>query len=334
MEKLRIYWHSRIRDFPVMIFSIVMGLTGYSLVIQKLAKIVYIPMGAQDFFAYLAFGAYLLFTFIYLNKINLHPKDFYKDVSNPNHIGFIAIASVATTLIATTILPYSESLSLMVWGIGAIVQIALMARIATLWISHQNNSRMHTDPSWFIPAVGCLAIPIVGVKLAPLEISWFFFSVGILFWLVMLPIYFYRNIYHHAFDEKLSPTIFILMAPPSVGTIAWYSLTGEIDAFTRILYSISLFLFIVAIMQYKLYLNIKSFHLSWWSFSFPLATSILATFTMAEALDSYFLVALGCIKTVGLSLVIILLTWKTVECFVKKITVSNNDIFTTKPKQV
>ncbi|RUM94517.1 MAG: C4-dicarboxylate ABC transporter, partial [Thiothrix sp.] len=321
MKRLRIYWYTKIRDFPVMLFAIVMGLTGYSLVIQKLATIVYIPMGIQDFFAYLAFGVYLLISFLYLNKINLHPKDFYKEVSNPNHIGFIAITSVATTLIATTLLPYSESLSLMAWGIGAIVQIALMVRIVTLWISYQNDTRIHTDPSWFIPAVGCLAIPIAGVKLAPIEISWFFFSVGILFWLVMLPIYFYRNIYHHAFDERLTPSLFILMAPPSVGTIAWHSLTGEIDAFARILYSISLFLFIVAIMQYKLYLNIKSFHLSSWSFSFPLATSILATFTMAIALDSYFLVILGSIKTAGLSLVIILLIWKTVECFAKKATV-------------
>jgi len=317
-----------------MLFAIVMGLTGYSLVIQKLATIVYIPVGTQDFFAYLAFGVYLLISFLYLNKINLHPKDFYKEVSNPNHIGLIAIASVATTLIATTLFRYSESLSLMVWGIGAIVQIALMVRIVTLWISHQNDTRIRTDPSWFIPAVGCLAIPIVGVKLAPPEISWFFFSVGILFWLVMMPIYFYRNIYHHALDEKLTPTLFILMAPPSVGTIAWYSLTGEVDAFARILYSISLFLFLVAVMQYKLYINMKSFHLSWWSFSFPLATSILATFTMAEALDSYFLVVLGSIKTVVLSLVIILLVWKTVQCIVKKTTVRKNNDFNTQPKQI
>jgi len=300
-----------------MLFSTVMGMTGYALVIDKFATIIQFPVGVQTFFTFIAFGVYILILFLYLSKINLHPKDFYKEISNPDNIGFIAISSAATTLIATALLPYSESLSLTLWGIGAGVQLVLMVRIVSLWISYPNNTPVRIGPNWFIPAVGCLIIPMVGVKSAPVEISWFFFSIGILFWIVMLPIYFYRNICYHTIEENLTPTLFILMAPPSAGTIAWLSLTGEIDSFTRILYSISLFFLLVAVMQYKRYMKMKSFNLSWWSFSFPLATSILATLTMADALDSYFLLLLGCLKFVTLSLVILLLIGKTIQNILK-----------------
>ena len=301
-----------------MLFAIVTGITGYTLVIQNLATVIDIPMGVQKGLSYFAFGIYLLISFLYLNKINLYPKNFSIDLPEPNYMGFISIIPVATILIATALFPYNENLSLLLWGIGGITQLMLMIRIVTLWITFREANLIHTDPSWFIPAVGCLSIPIVGVKVVPVEISWFFFSLGLLYWTIVVPIYFYRNIYHHTVEEDLTPTLFILMAPSSVGAVAWHSLTGEVDAFFRTLYSLSLFLFFVSIMQYKIYFSLKLFHLSWWSLSFSVATPILATFTIAEALNSQPLVILGMVKTTFLSLILITLIWKSLQSIIIK----------------
>ena len=98
-----------------MLFSIAMGMTGYALVVGKFATITQIPVGVQTSSTFIAFGVYLLISLLYLSKINLHPKDFYNEVSNPDNMGFIAICSVATTLVATALLPYSESLSLVLF---------------------------------------------------------------------------------------------------------------------------------------------------------------------------------------------------------------------------
>ncbi|MEM0513912.1 hypothetical protein WCN91_00405 [Pseudoalteromonas sp. YIC-827] len=45
-----------------------------------------------------------------------------------------------------------------------------------------NHYRLeHANPSWFIPVVGNIIAPITGAKLGYIEVSWFFFSVGIVF---------------------------------------------------------------------------------------------------------------------------------------------------------
>ena len=97
------------------------------------------------------------------------------------------------------------------------------------------------NPSWFIPIVGNILVPIAGVPLGYTDISWFFFSIGIVFWPVLLTIIFYRIIFHPALPGKLIPTFFILIAPPAVGFLSYMKLTGEMDNFARILYFSGLF---------------------------------------------------------------------------------------------
>ncbi|MDZ7809277.1 MAG: hypothetical protein U5L11_02915 [Arhodomonas sp.] len=57
--------------------------------------------------------------------------------------------------------------------------------------------------------------------------SWFFFSVGLLFWIVLtdhrrLP----RMIFHQPLPARLMPTLSILVAPPAAGFLSYLRLTG------------------------------------------------------------------------------------------------------------
>ncbi|MFB0975797.1 MAG: hypothetical protein QMB71_06820 [Tolumonas sp.] len=72
-----------------------------------------------------------------------------------------------------------ESLSYGLWGIGAIVQLSLTLLVMHSWIHHDHYRLEHANPSWFIPVVGNIIAPITGAKLGYIEVSWFFFSVGI-----------------------------------------------------------------------------------------------------------------------------------------------------------
>ena len=60
-----------------------------------------------------------------------------------------------------------------------------------------------------------------GVHLVSPEIFWFFFSIGLVFWLVLLAIVLYRLFFHEHLPARLAPTLFILLAPPSVGFITY-----------------------------------------------------------------------------------------------------------------
>ena len=89
--------------------------------------------------------------------------------------------------------------------------------------------------------MGNVLVPVAGVPLGYPEISWFFFCIGLVFWLILLTIIFCRVLFHHPIPDKLMPTLFILIAPPAVGFIAYLRLAGELDSFARVLYFTGLF---------------------------------------------------------------------------------------------
>jgi tellurite resistance protein len=175
----------------------------------------------------------------------------------------------------------------------------------------------HSNPAWFIPVVGNLIIPLAGVEHFPADISWFFFSVGLIFWLVLLTIFMYRIIFHQPMPQKLLPTLFIMIAPPAVGYIAYVKLmeqevagfTG--DAFSKMLYYFALFTFIMLVSQYHLFFKIKQFFLSWWAYSFPIAAMTIASTLMYAKTQYAFFSVLAFSLLALLTVIIVTLLYKT-----------------------
>jgi tellurite resistance protein len=102
-----------------------------------------------------------------------------------------------------------------------------------------------------------------------------------LFWGVLLTIIFYRILFHNPIEERLMPTLFILIAPPAVGFIAYTRLIGELDTLARVLYFSGLFLTLLLFTQVTRFTRLK-FFLSWWAYSFPLAAISIASMLMYE----------------------------------------------------
>jgi tellurite resistance protein len=135
---------------------------------------------------------------------------------------------------------------------------------------------LHSNPAWFIPIVGNLIVPIGGVGFVDNALLLFYFSIGIFFWIIMLAIILNRIIFHHQFAQKFMPTLFILIAPPSIGLLSYFKLTQSLDMFANILFNLGLFFTLLLLFMYQSFLHIK-FFISWWAFTFPLATIALAS---------------------------------------------------------
>ena len=88
---------------------------------------------------------------------------------------------------------------------------------------------MHSNPAWFIPIVGNLIVPIAGVGIWDNTILIFYFSIGIFFWIILFAIILNRVIFHNPFAPKFMPTLFILIAPPSIGFLSYMKLTTNLD---------------------------------------------------------------------------------------------------------
>jgi tellurite resistance protein len=185
------------------------------------------------------------------------------------------------------------------------VQLAFTLAILSNWMHHEKFQVQHSNPAWFIPIVGNILVPIAGVPLGFPEVSWFYFSVGLVMWVPLLAVLLNRFFFHPMIPGKLLPTLFILIAPPAVGFIAWVKLhNGGIDDMARILYYFALFITLLLFSQIRYFWKLQ-FALPWWAYSFPMAAMTIATMVMAEKLGGSFFVGLAQIL---LALLVILLT--------------------------
>jgi tellurite resistance protein len=294
---------SRLKNFPVSWFSMIMGLGGFALAWDRAAIVFSITPHIGKAILIVSCILFLLVAGIYAAKLMRHPQEVFADFRHPVRMNFIPTFSIALLILSTAFLHWQPALSKALWVLGTILHLTLTLYVMTVWVHHAQFEITHLNPAWFIPVVGNILVPIAGVQHFDHEISWFFFSIGVVFWPILLAIIFYRLIFHPPLPERLFPTLFILIAPPAVGFISYVALTGRIDGFARILYFTGLFFTLLLGVQTGRFARLK-FALSWWAYSFPLAAITVASLLMYETLGTPVLGWLAIALLAILSLVI------------------------------
>jgi tellurite resistance protein len=271
----------RLQNFPVAWFAMIMGLTGLTLAWRKAEEILHLNFAPSPWLRLLATGLFACLAVLYAVKIIKYRVAAGKELAHPIKMHFVPAVSIALILLSIAWLPVSAPYSKLLWLAGVALHLVLTLYVISQWMHHSKFEIVHLNPAWFIPVVGNILVPIAGVAHAPLEVSWFFFSIGLVFWPVLLTIILYRVIFHASLPERLMPTLFILIAPPAVGFISYVKLTGEVDAFAQVLYHSALFFTLLLFSQIRHFSNLK-FFLSWWAYSFPLAAITIASQVMFE----------------------------------------------------
>jgi tellurite resistance protein len=272
---------SFLKHFPVSMFSITMGLSGLTIITHKMTWF----FGENDLiFQATAFGTFLVYVMIlalYTLKSLKYPQAVLAEWIHPVKISFFPAASISLLLLGAVFYPISINLSFFLWATGTFFQFFLSMMVINCWINHTRYEIVHSAPVWFIPAVGNIIVPLIGLEHASAEVSWFFFTWGIVFWIILLVIVMNRIIFHNPLPEKLLPTLFIFIAPPSIGFITYMQLAGSFDSFARILYYCAGLFFLLVLGQLNRLRKI-SFTMSWWAYTFPLAAFCSATYLMGE----------------------------------------------------
>ena len=270
---------ARLQHFPVAWFAMIMGLGGLTIAWLRTEEILALSFSISPWLLALTTGLFIVLMVGYSIKVVKYRGEAAAEWRHPVKMNFVPTISIALILLSIAWLPLSAPYSKLLWLSGTALHLVLTLHVITQWMHRTQFEIAHLNPAWFIPVVGNILIPIAGVQHAPAEISWFFFSIGIVFWPVLLAIIFNRVIFHGSLPERLMPTLFILIAPPAVGFLSYVKLTGEVDAFARILYYAALFFTILLIGQVRWFARLK-FYLSWWAYSFPLAAITISSLVM------------------------------------------------------
>ena len=271
---------SELERLPVSVFSVVMGLTGLALAVRSAGGDLGMGSGAGLAVTLVASVVFVALSALYVIKLVRFRAAVAAEWSHPVKLSFFPTFSISLILLAAAWLPHAPGLARYLILAGSSLQLLLTVVVLSTWLYHTRFEIQHSNPAWFIPVVGNIVMPIPGVQLMSAETSWFFFSVGLVFWILLFALLFYRIIFHTPLAEKLMPTFFIFIAPPAVGFIAYLSLTGDLDPFARVLYYTALFLTLLLLVQLPRFSRI-AFSLAWWAYSFPLAAITVASSQMA-----------------------------------------------------
>lgn len=301
-----------LRHFPITFFAVVMGLAGLSLATRRMEVALFGAGGTASLVLTLATAAtFCVIAAIYIAKALRHTEAMKAEWNNPVRIAFFPAITIGVLLVCSGLLPRAPGLVEAVWIVATAVHLVIILGVVSAWISHRTFEQAHLTPAWFIPAVGNVLVPAAGVELGYLEVSWFFFSVGMLFWVIFLTLVFNRLIFHNPIAERLLPTLVILIAPPSVGFVAWMLLNGGVvDAFARVLYYSALMFVLVMLTQVGRLLRLP-FSMAWWAYSFPVAAFTIASALFAESTGASFQRTLSFIAYGVLCAVIAMLVAKT-----------------------
>ena len=279
-ESIKSIPFDRLQFFPVMMFATVMGLTGLALVFKKIEEVLYLPSILGLVTGVFSTILFFVILFIYLKKISKFKKEVLSELTHPIRINFFAAISISTLLLSVFYRHLIVDLSQIFFIVGASLHIFFTFYTIKFWINN-NLEIVHSNPAWFIPIVGNLIVPIAGIGFIDDSVLYFYFSIGIFFWIVLFSIILNRIMFHKQFAPKFMPTLFILIAPPAIGFLSYIKLTGELDFFAHMLYSLALFFTLLVFVMYQNYIKIK-FFISWWAFTFPMAAITLATATMYQ----------------------------------------------------
>ena len=301
---------NRLENFSISFLAICLGLIGFTLAWQKAEEIFKLPFVISNFLLYFSIAVMGFVIITYLIKLIKYPESVKKEFHHPIKLNFFPILAKLLLITSLIYLSINMSASKYLWWAGVIVQFIFTIVIMSAWIRDKKYKIDHLNPSWFIPVVGSIIVPIAGIKHFSPDLSWFFFSIGFFWWLILTVLVFNRIIFHNPIQKKLIPTLSILFAPPVIGFIALTKLMGGLNVFGNLLFYFGAFIFILILFQIKMFTKLD-FALPWWAYSFPLDALAIGTLLMYHSTGYAFYKYAAWFVFVLLNLVIVLLIAKT-----------------------
>jgi tellurite resistance protein len=275
----------RIAHYPVTFFAVGMGMMGLTLTIRAAEHAFTLANIASTGVLALSVVMLVAVAIGYAAKAITHFAEVKAEWNHPVRIAFFPATSISLLLLAAALFDPMPQVAHVVWLAGSTLQGVLALAVIGAWIGHRPFQQGQLTPAWFIPAVGNVVVPLAGARLGYTEVSWLFFSGGLIFWLILLTLVINRLMFHDPLPGRMVPTLMILIAPPAVAFTAWLRLAGDVGHFGHFLLSVA-YVFALLVGTQASKFRTMPFALSWWALSFPLAALSIASFGYAEAAGS------------------------------------------------
>jgi tellurite resistance protein len=260
-----------LRELPIGMYGAVMGLTGLGLTAREVATVLpgYVRAPAYVTEPWVALGviAFIVFVPLYVAKLVRYPAAVREEFTSPVQLGFCGALPVGMFLVGGGLAPYYFPLANVIWWLGFALLLAFQVWALSRWLSGSIDLA-HINAGWLIIMVGGIVAPGPGIALGHADPSRFIFGISAAAAPILMALLFYRAIIGVPPPERLRPSWFILLVPPSLiyaNGLALYPGTQLLEA----LYFFALVL-AAALLIVSRNLQRWPFGASWWAFTFPL----------------------------------------------------------------
>jgi tellurite resistance protein len=289
---------------PIRFAPAVMSLFGLALAWRALSDL----GGWESGFGRLISIGALLLGLVTFGSIVLHQfqKGALRETfENPQLRVLPACLTVGLMLLSALLAPHMPRLAnAMIW-IAALGHFLLLAWLINGWFRGGLALEI-ISPVWFIPVVGNIVVPVGAIASGEVMLAWFGFSVGIVLWLMLLPIVFFRLLHGKRMPDELESTQMVLVAPPAIGSVSWSLLAGDQAVVPGVvLLSVAFFLMLTMVPMVLRVIS-RPFVPANWAFGFPLAALSTGLATYSILLERDILMGVG---LVILLLVSALILW-------------------------
>jgi tellurite resistance protein len=260
-----------IRHLPIGFFGSVMSVAGLSMAWRLANKAYGANIAVSNTIGIIALLLFAVLALSYLGKFFKYPDLVKHEFSHPVIGSFFGTVGISILLLSLVIGAYSTSAQLIVWTIGTVVTLALSVVMISRLLNG-NAAPGTVVPAWLIAGVGSLDIVATGGALTAEwthEVVLLATAIGGVSAMVFFILIFSRLVHHEPLADGMRPSKMILVAPFSVGFLAYVSLVQKIDMFAALLFYFGLFLFVI--IFYRLLVKPAAFSPAWWAIGFPMA---------------------------------------------------------------
>lgn len=259
---------------PLNTLAIGFGLAGLAGAWSKATPALHLPPVVTQSFWAIAAAAWVWLLVAHLIRGARSGQRLRDQLRHPVQGPFAALAPVTAMLLSADLFTISPVAGRMFFLL-ALAAAALLAAWLFSWWFEANLELSAMHPGYLLPTVapGLVGADVAHVLGYPV-LAWALFGVGSFFTVVMTALVVLRLAFHPALPDALLPSVAILLAPPAVAGIAWFSLNGH--ATDPVAYSIAGIGVLLLLIQAAVLPRYRklSFSPGFWSFTFPLAATV------------------------------------------------------------
>lgn len=267
--------HAPLAQFGFVWFVPVMGWIGLTMAwFQSSPSVSGIPMTAQlaSLIAVVLFGLVLLTNAV---RAWRHPQALMADLRHPVRMAFTASGAIALVLMATlgTLWGLTDALWVQaLWWAGSLLEFSITVWVMSRCLRHAESGGLAwpaVTPLLIIPIVGNVLVPLAGLQW-PVQ-GWVSaqFGLGLFLWPLVVGLLLVRWIQAGPLPSRMTPTLFILVAPPSAIGLALLQWAAP-PAAAWACWGVALMSLLWALSQWRLIAGLP-FGMPHWGMSFPLA---------------------------------------------------------------